>query len=261
MADDLTGTPTPEHTAVAGFPAIISRPQGAGRRLPPVVFVHGAFADHTAFEPMARRFAAAGFGSVAASRRGRLGVGPGRAAGLTFDDYVEDTEAVLETLNGPAILVGHSLGGLIAQRLATRGKAVALVLLASAPPGVLTAQRAALPKFAPNMPRILLGRPFIVGHDACSVLALNRIPPAQRAPIHAHLTHESGKVYRSLLFGTVRVKPSDVDVPIFVAEDGAALRRRAAPLRGARPLVDRRTRLGGDRRRHRRLAVDGFAGL
>ena len=52
---------------------------------------------------------------------------------------------------------------------------------------------------------------------ACSALALNQVPPDQRPPIHAHLTHESGKVYRSLMFGTTRVKASKVRVPVFVA--------------------------------------------
>src|ERR1700724_1114730 len=113
--------------------------------------------------------------TIAASRRGRLGVGPGRAAGLRFDSYVEDTAAVLGTLPGKPILVGHSLGGLVAQRLAELGRARALVLLASAPPAMLTAQAIALPRFATNMPKIMTGRPFIVGADACSVLALNKV--------------------------------------------------------------------------------------
>ena len=42
------------------------------------------------------------------------------------------------TLGEPAILIGHSMGGLLAQMLAARGRAAALVLLApSAPWGVL----------------------------------------------------------------------------------------------------------------------------
>jgi pimeloyl-ACP methyl ester carboxylesterase len=64
------------------------------------------------------------------------------------------------------ILVGHSLGGLVAQRVAELGRARAIALLAPAPPGVLTAQAIALPRFAPNVPRIMTGRPFIVGNDA-----------------------------------------------------------------------------------------------
>ena len=62
----------------------------------------------------------------------------------------------------------------------------------------------------------MTGRPFIVGNDACSVLALNQVPEAERPEIHAHLTHESGKVYRSMMMGTIRVKAGKVQVPVFV---------------------------------------------
>jgi pimeloyl-ACP methyl ester carboxylesterase len=217
MAHDLHDGVTFSDTTIAGFPASAAHPARPAAGAPPVVFLHGAFADHTGFCGWLHRFADAGFPAIAASRRGRLGVGPARAAGLRFASYVDDTAAVLDTLPGPAVLVGHSLGGLVAQRLAELGRARALVLLASAPPAVLTAQSVALPRFAPQMPRIMAGRPFIVGAGACSALALNQVPPDQRPPIHAQLTHESGKVYRSLMLGTVRIRARNVRVPVFVA--------------------------------------------
>ena len=163
------------------------------------------------------RLAEAGHQAIAPARRGRAGVGPDKAAGLTFDDYVEDTIAVLDTLDEPAVLVGHSLGALIAQRLAEQGRARAIVLIAPAPPAMLTAQAVALPHFLPQMPRILTGRPFVVGPAACSTLALNKMPEAERPAVHAHLTHESGKVYRDLMFGSVKIDARKVRVPVYVA--------------------------------------------
>jgi len=216
MSTDLTAA-TMEDTMIAGFPATVSRPDEPRSGAPTVLFLHGAFADHAGFRGWVRHFSAVGYPSVAVSRRGRLGVGPERAAGLTFDGYVDDTEAVIDELGGPPVLVGHSLGGLLAQRLAESGRARAIALLASAPPATLTAQAVALPRFAPNLPRIMSGRPFIVGNNACSVLALNRVPEADRPAIHAHLTHESGKVYRSMMLGTIRVKRAKVKVPVYVA--------------------------------------------
>jgi pimeloyl-ACP methyl ester carboxylesterase len=182
-----------------------------------VLFVHGAFADHVGFRRWVEYFTEAGYHSVAASRRGRMGVGPDRAAGLSFESYVDDTLAVIDELGDAPIVIGHSLGGLLAQRLAELGRACAIALLASAPPAALTAQKIALPRFAPNLPRIMSGRPFMVGNNACSVLALNRVPESERAAIHAHLTHESGKVYRSMMLGTIRIRASRVSVPVFVA--------------------------------------------
>jgi pimeloyl-ACP methyl ester carboxylesterase len=208
-----------EETTVAGFPAVHAAPGAGATATGTVLFLHGAFADEAGFAGWVDRFADAGYDAWAPARRGRRGVGPERAAGLGFDDYVADTLAVIDDLSParPPVLVGHSLGGLIAQRVAEQGRAAAIALLAPAPPAMLTAQAVALPRFAPQLPRIMCGRPFIVGNDACSVLALNRVPEPERPAIHAHLTHESGAVYRAMMLGRVRVDAAKVRVPVLVA--------------------------------------------
>jgi pimeloyl-ACP methyl ester carboxylesterase len=208
-------TPQVKDTMRAGFPTIESAPADTGKA--PVVLLHGAFADHDSFRGWVGRLAEAGHPTLAPARRGRVGVGPDKAAGLTFDDYVEDTVAILDTLDQPAVLVGHSLGALLAQRLAEQGRARAIVLIAPAPPAMLTAQAVALPRFLPQMPRIMSGRPFVMGPGSCSTLALNKLPEEQRPAVHAHLTHESGKVYRALMMGSVKVDARKVRVPVFVA--------------------------------------------
>lgn len=201
-------------TERAGYPTLESHPDHATGI--PVVLLHGAFADNETFRSWLPLWADAGHPAIAPLRRGRCGFGPDKARGLTFADYLADTIAVLDTLDQPPILVGHSLGGLIAQKLAEQGRASAVVLVASAPPAMLTAQPIALPHFGPQLPRILAGRPFIVGPRACSTLALNEMPAEQRPAVHARLTHESGAVYRALMAGSVKVDAAKVDVPVYV---------------------------------------------
>ena len=212
--------PQVETTTIGGFPALVAVPEGAAAKAP-VVFLHGAFADEACFADWLGHAAAHGHPAVSAARRGRHGVGPDRAAGLTIQDYLDDTLAVIEAVEREhgekPVLVGHSLGALLAQLAAERGHARAIALLAPAPPAMLTAQAIALPRFAPQMPRIMSGRPFIVGGGACNALALNKVAEADRPDIHAHLTHESGKVYRALMMGTVRVDAAQVTVPVYVA--------------------------------------------
>jgi alpha-beta hydrolase superfamily lysophospholipase len=108
---------------------------------------------------------------------------------------------------------------------------------------MLTAQRVALPHFAPQLPRIMTGRPFIMGPGSCSTLALHRMPEAERPAVHAHLTHESGKVYRDLMLGSVKVDASKVRVPVYVAggtEDriiATGLTRKTAQHYGVEPRM------------------------
>jgi len=108
---------------------------------------------------------------------------------------------------------------------------------------MLTAQVVALPHFLPKMPRIMAGRPFIMGPAACSTLALNKMPEAQRPAVHAHLAHESGKVYRDLMLGSVKIDARKVRVPVYVAggtEDriiATGLTKRTARHYGVEPRM------------------------
>jgi pimeloyl-ACP methyl ester carboxylesterase len=204
-----------ERFTLAGFPAMRCGNAGPGR--PPLLFVHGAFANHFAFGRFMQRLASRGFHGVAASRRGRLGVGPADARGLCFEDYVQDTLQMIDALGAAPIVVGHSPGGLIAQRIAELGRARACVLLATAPAAKLAAQPVALPALLPMFPKILLGRPIRPSRAGCDRIALNRVAPADRARIYDALGYESGIVYREMIFGSVHVDASRVEVPVLVA--------------------------------------------
>jgi len=233
--------PQVQETMRAGLPTLEAFPATTDKA--PVVLLHGAFADQESFRDWVQRLADSGHAAIAPARRGRSGIGPDRAAGLTFDDYVDDTIAVLDTLDEPAVLVGHSLGALLAQRLAEQGRARAIVLIAPAPPAMLTAQAVALPHFLPQLPRIMTGRPFLMGPGSCSTLALNKLPEDQRPAVHAHLTHESGTVYRQLMLGTVKVDARKVRVPVYVAggtQDriiSSAITRKTARHYGVEPRL------------------------
>lgn len=200
-------------TKIAGFPAITT--EGSAQK-PPLLFIHGSFVGHESFAPWLRLFGEAGWRCIAASRRGRAGIGPERAKGLSIADYVDDTLRVIEALGETPIVIGHSLGGLIAQKIAELGKARAAVLICPAPAAMLTAQAAALPTYLPMMPGILAGQPIIPGPGGCSTIALNEVPKAQRPAIHKTLVHESGKVYREMIFGTFKVDFGKITCPVMV---------------------------------------------
>jgi non-heme chloroperoxidase len=108
------------------------RPPNAAR--PPVLFVHGYFATATVWSTWLAFFAERGVPAYAVNLRGRAGSKPGIDLGrASITDFIDDAAAVARHLGTPAV-VGHSMGGLIAQGLAERGAVRAAVLVSPAPP-------------------------------------------------------------------------------------------------------------------------------
>lgn len=115
---------------------LISAEPSGERRGAPLLFVHGAFgaawmwAEH--FIPY---FVRRGRRCTAVSLRGHGGSeGRPNLADASLADYIADVMRALDTLTEPPVLVGHSLGGLIAQRLVGTARIRGLVLIASVPP-------------------------------------------------------------------------------------------------------------------------------
>ena len=202
-----------QETLIAGFPALVA----PGRRdLPLVLMMHGAFSTHEPFRPWIKLFSERGFRVVAVSRRGRLGVGPANAEGVEIDDYLDDTRNVIEALGEKPILVGHSLGGLIAQKMAEEDRCAATVLVTPAPAAPLVPALAALPPLTRLMFGLLTGKPVAPSFDNCERIALNRVCPTQRRRIRDAMVHESGTVFRQMMLGRIRVDASKVRCPVLV---------------------------------------------
>jgi pimeloyl-ACP methyl ester carboxylesterase len=106
-----------------------------------VVMIHGAFAGGWCFEALAGALGARGWTCHAPDLRfhgGPAARPDPRLAATSVADYTRDMAAFIEGLGEKPVLIGHSMGGLIAQQLAAKGLASAVVLLAScAPWGIL----------------------------------------------------------------------------------------------------------------------------
>jgi len=168
------------------------------KKRPPVVMIHGAFCGPWAFDDFRLPFEEAGFGVHAPLLRHHgHGHNPPPALGQTsLLDYAHDLAGFIATLPEPPVLVGHSLGGLLAQMLAARGLARALVLLApSAPWGVLPSTLFELASsqtllFAQGDYRGSVIRP---SYRIASAHSLDRLGQAERSAAYARFVPESGQ--------------------------------------------------------------------
>ena len=96
-------------------------------------------------------FAEAGYASHAVSLRGHGG-SQGHYSFASLDDYVTDVRSAIDHIGGRCILVGHSMGGLVAQHcLADCPGIEAAVLMSSVPPSGLAASALYLSVFSPDV--------------------------------------------------------------------------------------------------------------
>ena len=92
----------------------------------PVVFIHGLWLHASSWTPWTELFQAEGYAPLAPGWPGASDTveetrsHPEQVAGKGIDDVVEHYAQVIGGLDAAPIVIGHSFGGLIAQRLCPR---------------------------------------------------------------------------------------------------------------------------------------------
>jgi len=188
---------------------------------PPVLLVHGYFGQAAIFTEWLAFFAARGVPAYAVNLRGRADSRTGTHLGrVSISDFVEDAARVARELDHP-VVVGHSMGGLIAQRLAERGVVHSAVLVTPAPPRGITvlSRRLALKqlKYLPAILRARIVRPSRA--DLCE-LVLNRVPPEMQGAVLDAFVPDSGRAAREMSITGVPVDVDRVRCPLLVIGAG-----------------------------------------
>lgn len=93
---------------------------------PPIILVAGALNDRASLAPLARLLAPQ-FTAVTYDRRGRGDSGD--TAPYAVEREVEDLDALIATVGGPAAVFGFSSGGILAPLAASRGSAISRLVL------------------------------------------------------------------------------------------------------------------------------------
>ena len=200
----------PPETHLETFTRLPSR---ASRR-PPLLFVHGGFVDGWCWTPhFLPWFAARGWPAHALSLRGHGGSG---GAGMLFatglDDYAADVERVAGSLPEPPILVGHSMGAAIVERMLAMHPLRAAVLLAPVPPTGLVPVAARLAMANPDaLVHMVSLDPMRLSADVLEALRpfyfSDRTNPAILAESTRHLTDESSRALLDLSMRLHWLKP------------------------------------------------------
>jgi pimeloyl-ACP methyl ester carboxylesterase len=190
-----------------------------------IVMVHGAFCGGWAFDRFREPFEASGFEVIAPDLRGHGPADPpGAVTGVSMSDYAADIAALCLELQAPPVLLGHSMGGLVAQMAARRTPVRALALLAPSPPWGVAA--GSLEEAATAFGVQMLG-PFSSGaispdRGLMRAYSLDRLERTEREAAVARLRTESAQAVRETLnwwldpFMTTSLGPGPIAAPALV---------------------------------------------
>jgi len=158
----------------------------------PVIMVHGAFCGGWVFERFRAPFEAAGHEVLTPDLPGHAP--GGSVAGKSMRDYADHIARLCREASEPPILIGHSIGGLVAQMAAASAPVSSLILLAPSPPWGVSGS--SMEEAVSAMSLYALGPFWLQGIDPDYALAkmysLDRMERDERRAVFARMVPESG---------------------------------------------------------------------
>jgi pimeloyl-ACP methyl ester carboxylesterase len=214
----------------------------------PIIMVPGAFCGSWAFDRFREPFEAAGHMCTAVDLPGHKDRGDRVAVtGVSMSRYAAEVAQIVARCEAAPILIGHSLGGLIAAMAASWARTAGVVMLApSAPWGVAGAS---MEETVSAVGLYSLGAYWAQAiepdHTLAQQYSLDRLPKLEREAAFARMVPESGRALWETLnwwldpFMTTRIAPEPIRAPVLALAGGAdrihppATVQRTATLLGA----------------------------
>ena len=197
------------------LPARVSRP--------PVLMVHGIMGGAWYFAKWLQYFSARGHPAYALNLRGHHGSRPIENFGqVSVMDYVVDVRDATAGIRArhpgaPLVLVGHSMGGLVAQKAAESASPAAVILLSSVPPrGIPLLSWPLFLRELKHVSAMLTSRAITVNPRDAADLFLNRVDPTEVASFVPLWAPASGRVGREITFGRIAIEEKRVTSPVLV---------------------------------------------
>lgn len=196
---------------------------------PPVLLLHSVFGTPSLMARWVADLEAAGYVVHVPAMPGREPTDVAVLARTGIDEAFAEALAAYDAIGEPAVIIGHSMGGLLAQKIAAARTPRAVVTMASIPPGVLWFQLKPLPHLFKVLPKVLAGKPFLPSARTMREVPLSTLPSAEQEKLVARLVCDSGRMFREMSMGSpsTRVDTDKVTCPMLCVSGGAD--RNVAP--------------------------------
>lgn len=193
-----------------------------------IFMIHGMWGGGWYWENYKKFFESEGFRCVTTTLRYHdvnPGSPPNPALGyLSIRDYVADLRKEIIKLDDKPLIMGHSMGGLLAQILGSLGLAEALILLAPASPAGINAIRPSVIKsfWSIQTKWGFWKKPMRQTFDEAVYSMLHLLPGEEQKKVYSKFVYESGRAAFEIGYwffdstGATRVDETKINCPVLV---------------------------------------------
>jgi pimeloyl-ACP methyl ester carboxylesterase len=166
---------------------------------------------------------------------------------LGFEDYVQDVVEIAAGIEREhqqqPVVIGHSMGGLLAQALAARGKVQAAVFISPSPPAGVRTFASSAWWATMAVGRVLGAVPSAIlpARATTHSIVFNRVPQGEREAAFGGMVHESGRAFMDL--ERFAIDEQQVRVPVLTV---AAGQDRLVPASLVRRTAQKYAAVGGE---------------
>ena len=211
-----------------------------------LLMIHGVGCGGEVWDRMKRDFAMAGWTCETPTLYPDLRTKdnpPDALADLTLSHYVDAAAETAETIasrdGAKPVVIGHSMGGLIAQKLAEAGEVRAGIFLTPAQPAGCNVVDLRVARTFWSILKVgqkkLPGRAFKVGPNGFRWGVLNAVPKERHDEIYAEALFDSGRVYLDLT-NPDEIDESKITVPTLTI---GAKKDRATVIKAVRKVAEK----------------------
>ncbi|MBT9130961.1 MAG: Monoacylglycerol lipase [candidate division WS2 bacterium] len=215
---------------------------------PAIIMIHGMWGGDWCFTNFQNYFEKQGYPCLNPILRYH-DIKPGdktdpRLGATSLLDFVADLETLIKLLPQKPIIMGHSMGGILAQMLGSRKLGKALILLAPAAPAGIPALTLGAVRcfFRTFLSWGFWRRPFLPSFNEVSYPILHSLPFFEQKKKYSQMVPESGRATMEIglwfldRHKTSSVNEADINCPVLIV---AGAKDRITPASSARKMVNK----------------------